>query len=319
MNANKSPLKYQHPFIDGLKVLPQNRSEDLVKVRTWMDQQPHLPHISDEYIYLFLHACYYDHEKTKHTIETYFTIRGNSPAIFSNRDPFSESMEYISSLGLLMLLPHETSEGYKVLLYVIKENASTEYVFSDAVKAFCMFNDCILSEDGLAEGYIVIFDMKNLRFGHLAHLNLYILRTFMVYIQEAHPARLKAIHVINTMGFIKNIMRILQPMMRSELMGLLKFHTGNVPDPLPQEMMPKDYGGDAPSFKELGEQVFKMRHRYAEWLKESQYFVSDETKRVRKNWWWSIFGGNSNTNNAESSEKSLSCDESKVFKSLEID
>lgn len=52
----------------------------------------------------------------------------------------------------LVRLPKTTPEGYKVLMYTVKNPDYTKMIFSDAVKGFCMFNDCVLSEDGLAEG-----------------------------------------------------------------------------------------------------------------------------------------------------------------------
>lgn len=54
----------------------------------------------------------------------------------------------------LVRLPKSTPEGYKVLLYSVRDPDPTKLVFNDAVKGFCMYNDCILSEDGLTEGYV---------------------------------------------------------------------------------------------------------------------------------------------------------------------
>lgn len=83
----------------------------------------------------------------------------------------------------LVRLPKLTPEGYRVLMYTVKDTDYTKLVFSDAVKGFCMFNDCVLSEDGLMEGYIVCFDMKGISLGHLARVSLPALRSFMIYIQ----------------------------------------------------------------------------------------------------------------------------------------
>lgn len=49
-------------------------------------------------------------------------------------------------------LPKPTPEGYNVLMYVVRDADPSQFFFSDAVKGFCMYNDCMLSEDGLAEG-----------------------------------------------------------------------------------------------------------------------------------------------------------------------
>lgn len=295
--SERKCLTLEHPFIDGLKNAPHNRSKELKKIRNWMDAQPHLPHISDEYLYLFLHACFYHHDKTKHTIETYFTIRANTPSLFANKDVYHDRLQLMMTMGHMARLPKLTPEGYRVLLYVVKDADPGQFYFSDAVKGFCMYNDCILSEDGLAEGYIVIFDMKHVKLGHLARVSLPALRAFMLYIQEAHPARLKAVHILNTASFINHIMRIVAPLIRSEIFSLLKFHRGVLPDGVPQAILPMDYGGEAPTIEELGREVFEMIDKYATWLKETEHFVADESKRVKKSPWWSIFNGSAGSAN----------------------
>ncbi|CAH1953524.1 unnamed protein product [Acanthoscelides obtectus] len=70
-----------------------------VRYRSMMATQPHLPEISDEYIILFLHACYYSQDKTKSAIENYFSIRSSNPAIFSDRDAYSARVQNLLSLG----------------------------------------------------------------------------------------------------------------------------------------------------------------------------------------------------------------------------
>lgn len=77
----------------------------------------------------------------------------------------------------------KTQEGYKVLCYRLSDTDPSKVNFSNAVKAFCMFNDMMISQDEIIEGYIVVFDMKGLRLGHLAKIQLGALRTFMAYIQ----------------------------------------------------------------------------------------------------------------------------------------
>lgn len=101
-----------------------------------------------------------------------------------------------------------------------------------------MFNDVQISIDGPIEGYVVIFDMKGVKLGHLAKVQFGPLRTFMNYIQEAHPVRLKKIYVVNTASFINQVMALIKPLIKSELLGLLKF-TVNGPDEIyDKELLP---------------------------------------------------------------------------------
>ncbi|XP_063926747.1 alpha-tocopherol transfer protein-like isoform X2 [Zophobas morio] len=275
-----------------------------------MNSQPHLPHISEDYIYLFLHAGYYNVERTKSYIENYFTIRASAPAIFSDRDPYSPRMQVMIGLANLIRLPKTTPEGYRVLLYSVRDPDPTKMIFSDAVKGFCMYNDCVLSEDGLAEGYVVIFDMRGVSIGHLARVSLPALKAFMFYIQDAHPARLKGIHILNTASWIHHIMRIVVPLVRSEILSLIKFHKGMIPEGIPHEILPADYGGEAPSVDELDTHTKSMVDKYSEWLKESACFKADETKRVKKASWWGLFSGGS------APEK---LDEKTILQNLQID
>ncbi|XP_008471931.1 alpha-tocopherol transfer protein-like [Diaphorina citri] len=76
------------------------------------------------------------------------------------------------------------------------------------------------------EGYVVVFDMSGLSFGHLAKTTtqLNLVKNFMVYIQECHPVRLKSIHVINTYPLIDKILAIIKPMMQANIIQMLHLH-----------------------------------------------------------------------------------------------
>ncbi len=83
----------------------------------------------------------------------------------------------------MVSVPKTTPEGYHILIYRLSDTDPAKMNFSDAIRSFCMFNDMRISEDGLTEGYIVVFDMKGLKLGHLAKIHLGSLRAFMSYIQ----------------------------------------------------------------------------------------------------------------------------------------
>lgn len=83
----------------------------------------------------------------------------------------------------MIALPKQTPEGYQILMYRLTEFEPHKFAFNDALKSFFLFNDIRLSEDGLAPGYIVIFDMKGVCLGHLTRINLSSIRKFMSYIQ----------------------------------------------------------------------------------------------------------------------------------------
>lgn len=85
---------------------------------------------------------------------------------------------------------------------------------------------------------------------------------------------------------------------------------GNVPDNLSVELLPSDYGGEAPSVEELDTQTKALVSKYADWLKETEYFRANESKRVKKTTWWGLFSGSNNT---------VKLDEKTILKNLQID
>lgn len=136
-------------------------------------------------------------------------------------------------------MPKPTPEGYKLLIYRLVDNDPSKVMFGDCIKTFCMFNDVCLSEDILAEGYIVVFDMKGVRLGHLTRIQLGPLRAFMNYIQEAHPARLKKIHIVHTSAIINQIMLLVKPLIKSDMLSLLQFSSGGPEEFFDKDILPK--------------------------------------------------------------------------------
>lgn len=304
-------LKLNHPFLDGLKKHPEGKKKDVQKMKSWMSTQAHLPEVGDEFLHLFLHACYYSHEKTKNAIEAWFTIKASNPTIFGNRDPLEPKMKALLDMGYLLRLPKTTPEGYRVLMYGVRDPDPTKMNFNDVVKGFCMYNDLVLSEDGLQDGYIVIFDMKDVGIGHLARVSLPALKCFMYYIQDAHPCRLKQIHVFNTCSWIHHVMRLIVPLVRSELLSLVRFHKGNAPDNFPVEILPAEYGGEGDPVEVLDTVTKSLLEKYRDWLIESSKFKADESKRVKKASWWGLFS----TKTPQQNE----LDEKTILRNLQID
>ncbi|GBP00559.1 hypothetical protein EVAR_76861_1 [Eumeta japonica] len=100
--------KYSHPFLHGLKPFPKGYDDEIKQVREWMKTQPHLPYISDEFVLLFLHSNYYVVKSTQETIEQYFTIRTNSPELFTGRDPLAPKNKAILDIARCGLLESGT-------------------------------------------------------------------------------------------------------------------------------------------------------------------------------------------------------------------
>lgn len=79
--------------------------------------------------------------------------------------------------------------------------------------------------------------------------------------------------------------------------------------------MPEEYGGEGPSIVELDRESYAMMEKYTRWLKETELFRTDESKRIKKASWWGIFSGG---NNAAAATAQIE-KEREILKNLQID
>ncbi|XP_075231114.1 alpha-tocopherol transfer protein-like [Lycorma delicatula] len=279
-------MKLKYPFMSPkLEILPKEHKDDVRNIRNWLCHQPHLPKLTDEHIMLFLHSCYYSGERTKTTIDNYYTVRTQCPELFSewNWDLIKSAF----NIYTMVPLPKTTPEGYHILLYRLKDTDPSNLIFNDALKTFFAFNDVRISEDGLKPGYVVLFDMKGLSMGHLVRVTTYMqsVKKFMVYIQDCHPVRLKGVHVINTFSLIDRILSLVKPLMQSDLIQLLHLHSdlSTLNEFVPLELLPADYGGNIKETEELHNEHFKVMETYSTWMEQlGENFKADLKKRVGK-------------------------------------
>lgn len=278
-------MKLKHPFMTLKIDVPKVHQDDVRNIKNWLSHQPHLPKLTDEHIMMFLHSCYYSGERTKTTIDNYYTVRAQCPDLFTgwSWDLFKSTFDIYT----MVPLPKATPEGYYALLYRLKDMDPSKLNFIDALKSFFAFNDVRISEDGLVPGYIVIFDMKGLSIGHLARVStcMQAVRKFMIYIQDCHPVRLKGVHVINTFSLIDKILSLVKPLMQSELVQLLHLHAdlSTLNEFVPLDLLPSDYGGNIKETIDLHNEHIKVIESYSPWLKQlTENYKADLKKRIGK-------------------------------------
>lgn len=114
-----------------------------------------------------------------------------------------------------------------------------------------MVADCRFATetDGrLSDGEIPIFDMAGYSLRHLTKTVLSSLRVYMKFVQEAHPVRLKEIHVLNCPSYLDKVLTVVKPFIKSEVFKLIHFHLPGADTPFkhfPRSMLPEEYGGEA--------------------------------------------------------------------------
>lgn len=131
-----------------------------------------------------------------------------------------------------------------------------KYNQAQQINLFDMILTLELRLNGASEGHVFVIDMQNIVFGHLARLNLMIMKKFFMYLQEGLPVRLKGFYFINAVPFMDKVMMLIKPFMKKELLQMLYIYPEN--DDMsgfykfvPKDCLPADLGGKAESCNKL--------------------------------------------------------------------
>lgn len=82
--------------------------------------------------------------------------------------------------------------------------------------------DCrFATDDEDVAGEVPIFDMTGYTLRHVARTALSTLRIYMKFIQEAHPVRIKQIHILNVPSYLDKVMSVVKPFIKGELFKLV--------------------------------------------------------------------------------------------------
>ncbi|KAF2902373.1 hypothetical protein ILUMI_03819 [Ignelater luminosus] len=197
------------------------KREDVKLLREWIENQSKYPEISDFKLLLFIHSCYYDVERTKSTINSYYELRANWPEVFRNRNPSILPLKPHLDVVVKWPLKQKTSEGYRIMYLKIVDNDYTKYDFNQQQKMFYNVVDLYLRTVANCEGFVLILDASGVTWGHLTKFGIFQSRKLMTYLQEAFPIRLKAVHLINVNPIVDKLFFIARIFMIKELYELV--------------------------------------------------------------------------------------------------
>lgn len=264
---------------------PKLKPEEIKELQEWMKSTEYLPQVDDEMLCHFLHACFYNVEQAKKTIDTYYNYRTTMPDFFENWDPCAEDLQVtISDILIAAPLPQLTEEGYRVIICKLNDSSPERFVYPHCVK--WMFMSCMhtMWDKGIVNGYVIVYDATGYTMSHLLKCSLTNVRNYINYGKNASPIRVVKIVFINTSSVIKKLMTLARPFLSKEIVNMMSFHTSAEPffGDLAPENVPEDYNGLAPPILSLHRESVKAVTSSREWLVEETKVRINETKKNGK-------------------------------------
>ncbi|KAK3918103.1 Alpha-tocopherol transfer protein [Frankliniella fusca] len=259
---------------DELRKNPQLKQEDIDAMRDWVETQTQLPKITDLTIVLFIHCCFYDIEEAKKTLIKFYNFQYNVPQICLNRDPSNEEIIQIAKAVGIVILDGRDKNGNVVVFQRLIDTNPARYNMDLTVKLSHMLCTIWQLENGTSQGTVLVYDQRGFGLSHMAKGSLSSLKNMIHYVQECAPINVVGIHVIYTNAVIDAILSLFKPFMKSSLYKLIKtYREENLQEffeIVPQNVLPKEYGGQQPSLQELSE------IGYGKLLANRDFFLEDD-------------------------------------------
>ncbi|XP_074039784.1 alpha-tocopherol transfer protein-like isoform X2 [Leptinotarsa decemlineata] len=236
----------------------EDLENDIKIIREWIKQQPHLPEIaSDKLITSFLMMNKFSIEKTKERLDMYYTMRSIFPEFFHNRHPLSPHMNKAMDYSYMVPLPKATEEGYRVMVLAFSREDLKDFDME-----LCFSVQYNVFEQKLQADYqvsdILIYDLKNATMSILSKLTPTILKKASITLEKTFNNRVKQLHFINLPPYSKNVISLIISCLNKKIAKRVHLHQSShtLSDYIPTRILPKDYGGEEPTLKELNE-IFK--------------------------------------------------------------
>ncbi|KAK5645324.1 hypothetical protein RI129_006624 [Pyrocoelia pectoralis] len=264
-----------------LNEVPNRRLEDIEQIQKWLKTDPRIKgRDDDQWILSFLRGCKFSLERTKEKLAHYYMMRTVAPEFLRNRDPLRPELQELLKLGVLIPLKKSSDSGApRVLLLHDCGGGDSEAVsVANMVKVALMIMDILVNEDDnfVIAGHIVLHNFKGVTLNHAAQLTPIMVNNILVCFQNSYPSRPKEFHYINTPSFFNNIFNVVKLFMVEKLKKRIKIYNkdyqNDLRNSIPNDILPKEYGGEGGFVQELIDEWKTKVESYREWfLDDEQY------------------------------------------------
>ncbi|EFA05518.1 alpha-tocopherol transfer protein-like [Tribolium castaneum] len=264
---------------------PETVKSDIEAIEEWLKKQPHLQKIpTDIPIENFLHLAKFSVEGTKRLIDDFYTIRSQLPRIFNTKEvnPNSEILAKYADISYFIPLPKLTSDLSRVIVCKFIEDSELfnpiySYIWSVNVNVIRLLDD-------FAVNNIVIYDLEHCTLRHLAKITPTMLKIFPEIRKKILNRSVKSVNLVNCSSLTDYFLRFFKPLASQKVVERICVHNDlqSLHQVVPKEVLPKDYGGEEKSLKELND-LLKCKVRESRDVFDNlDNFTVDETLRPAK-------------------------------------
>ncbi|XP_069699161.1 alpha-tocopherol transfer protein-like isoform X1 [Periplaneta americana] len=263
--------------------------EAVEMLKDWLQLQPHLPKeegsLHEARLERWLIRCKNSMERTKQSIDMYYTLKSLLPEMMSDWNIESKWFKTISKLAYYTPMPQMTPDYERVVCFGLLSNDPTDLVTEDWYRMALMTFEVRMCEDYSLRD-IFIIDLAHYTLAHVIKFTLPSMKKTETCIVKAFSTRLKAVHFINVQPFAAVIVDLLKHVLPSKIATRVYAHGTDLTEfhkQVPKESLPTEMGGCGGSIIDNWNLWLKKLETYQDWFLQHENVKSDEKKRLEGN------------------------------------
>nr|XP_018910727.1 PREDICTED: alpha-tocopherol transfer protein-like isoform X2 [Bemisia tabaci] len=285
-NANESDRLL---LCNEYKMFPEQVERDIDILMHWINKTPHLPTLPKNkegevrnWLENLLLMNRNSLEKTKDCVDSYFLLRALHPNILLSDSALYS--EYYNDVSVVVLEP-KAEDGSRILIIGFNSTDPQTFKLQELCQRIRMILEAFLRNKLDFTSFVVILDIRNLVFSHMAQIDLVFLKQVLSLGKKMLPLRIKNVHLLYTASFIEKCILILKPFFSRKIMDRLVHHksTESLAKSLSSKVLPKDLGGELPDTQCINNEWRNVLRRKSNWFLEDESLVSVESKRSKDN------------------------------------
>lgn len=263
--------------------------KDIAHIQQWMKKLPHLDFkIDNDLVLSFLRCSKFSLERTKEKIDTHYTARTFAPEVFTNRDPFLPEMQDLLNVGVMLPLPLVDSTGRRIIWYSCNQSLNPDTMsIQDVGKLAYMMMDILLMEDNYVtmNGVTNVINCKDAHPKYVLQLTPPFVKKHIDITEKGYPFRINGFHIINIPSIFKYIYDLAKSFFSKKMSERITMYNernfSEIYKVIPQNLLPKEYGGENGSLKDLTITWKRKVESYRDWFLEDEKLKSNENLRQR--------------------------------------
>ncbi|XP_044261211.1 uncharacterized protein LOC123009151 [Tribolium madens] len=271
-----------------LQLYDQNEESlrlDIAKLKNWMTSQGHLPEIlDDKSIENFLILTKFSIERTKQSIDMYYTVRSLIPEFYEHVNPRKPNMAEMRQIAYWLALPKMTDDMHRVMVFKMRNKQMIDKMEPRNVIGLVINLEELRLKEDVMFGDVTIFDNEGINFGYIKKLTPSIVAKVLTVYEKVFSIPMKAIYVVNSPPFVSTILGILKSLMKPKLFERIHVcqDTSILTEKIPKRILPRDYGGEEKSLEELQGLLDLKLAQYQDRFDKLDKLHVDEAKRPQK-------------------------------------